>query len=238
MFADADGELRGVTTATSLQRVLEHYLASDWHADRVFITGDIIQDDTPAAYERFRDLMLPLKLRMHCLPGNHDVRDLMRKVCSVPPFSYCAYEEVHNWLMISLDSCISGEAGGKIAPDELDRLTHTVDSSSAQHVAVFLHHPPVVMGSVWLDSVGLEKGDEFLQHLQSLAKVRLAVFGHAHQAYDGKHSGIRVIGTPSTCRQFMPGSEEFAVDDCPPSYRRITLHSDGHIDDELIPVDA
>ncbi|TDJ40234.1 MAG: hypothetical protein E2O49_03175 [Gammaproteobacteria bacterium] len=101
-----------------------------------------------------------------------------------------------------------------------------------------MHHPPVALGSVWLDSVGLEKGDEFLQHLQSLAKVRLAVFGHAHQAYDGEHNSIRVIGTPSTCRQFMPGSEEFAVDDCPPSYRRITLHSDGHIDDELIPVDA
>lgn len=159
MFADADGELRGVTTATSLQRVLEHYLASDWHADRVFITGDIIQDDTPAAYERFRDLMLPLKLRMHCLPGNHDVRDLMRKVCSMPPFSYCAYEEVHNWLMISLDSCISGEAGGKITADELDRLTDTVNSSSAQHVAVFLHHPPVALGSAWLDSVGLENGE-------------------------------------------------------------------------------
>ncbi len=227
-----------MTTAASLQRVLEHYIASEWRADRVFITGDIIQDDSPGAYERFRDLMLPLNLRMHCLPGNHDVRELMRKVCGVPPFSYCAYEEVHNWLMISLDSCISGEAGGKIAPDELDRLTNIVNSSSAQHVVVFLHHPPVVMDSVWLDTVGLEKGDEFLQHLQSLGKVRLTVFGHAHQAYDDEHNGIRVIGTPSTCRQFKPGSEEFAVDDCPPSYRRITLHSDGHIDNELIPVDA
>jgi len=238
LFADADGELRGVTTAASLQKVLDHYAASEWRADRVFITGDLIQDDSPGAYERFRDLMLPLKLRMHCLPGNHDVRDLMRKVCGLPPFSYCAYEEVHNWLMISLDSCVAGEAGGKIASDELDRLNDIVNSSSAQHVVVCLHHPPIDMGSAWLDTVGLEKGDEFLQHLQSLTKVRLTVFGHAHQAYDDEHNGVRVICTPSTCRQFTPGSEEFTVDDCPPAYRRITLHRDGSIHIELILVDA
>ena len=64
------------------------------------------------------------------------------------------------------------------------------------------------------------------------------MFGHAHQPYDAEHYGIRVLGTPSTCRQFMPGSEDFAVDDCPPAYRRITLHSDGSMDNELILVDA
>jgi len=227
-----------VVTAASLQKVLEHYTASDWRADRVFITGDLIQDDSPGAYDRFRELLLPLNMRMHCLPGNHDVRDLMRKVCGVPPFSYCAYEEVHNWLMIGIDSCISGEAGGKLTSAEFDRLTDTVNSSSAQHAVVCLHHPPVAMGSVWLDTVGLENGDKFLQHLQSLDKVRLVIFGHAHQAYDAEHNSIRVIGTPSTCRQFAPGSEDFAVDDSPPAYRRITLHSDGSTENELILVDA
>ena len=136
MFADDDGELRGITTAASLQQVLAHYVASDWHADRVFITGDLIQDESSGAYERFRDLMLPLNMRMHCVPGNHDVRDLMRRVCGIPPFSYCAYEVVQNWLMIGLDSCISGEAGGKITADELDRFADIVSSSPAKHVVV------------------------------------------------------------------------------------------------------
>ena len=105
-------------------------------------------------------------------------------------------------------------------------------------VVVCLHHPPIPVGSAWLDTVGLENGDEVLQRMQSLGKVRLAVFGHVHQPYDAKHNDIRIVGTPSTCRQFKPGSEVFAVDDRPPAYRRITLHSDGSTDNELIWIDT
>jgi Icc protein len=102
---------------------------------------------------------------------------------------------------------------------------------------VCLHHPPVDMGSAWLDTVGLRNGKEFLQTVQSLGRVRLAVFGHVHQPYDQEHHGIRIIGTPSTCRQFLPGSDDFAVDDRPPAYRRITLHGDGSSDAKLIWLD-
>lgn len=200
----------------------------------MLITGDLIQDDTAEAYDRFRELMLPLNMRMHCIPGNHDVRALMQKACYAPPFSYCAYEEIGNWLLIGLDSCVRDDAGGLVSKEEMDRLSDTIEHSAAKHVMVCLHHPPVAMGSAWLDTVGLTNGDEFLRHLRSLGRVRLAVFGHVHQAYDMEHEGIRIMATPSTCRQFLPGSDEFAVDERPPAYRRITLREDGSSDTELI----
>jgi Icc protein len=237
LFADSEGSLRGTATQASLQRVLDHYRSSDWNADRVVITGDLIQDDSAEAYDRFRDLMLPLNMRMHCVPGNHDVRDLMQRVCCAPPFSYCAYEEIGDWLLVGLDSCVADDAGGFLTTEELDRLSDIVGRSAAKHVMVCLHHPPIPMGSAWLDTVGLRNGDEFLQTLSSLGRVRLAVFGHVHQPYDGKHHGVRIIATPSTCRQFLSGSDEFAVDDRPPAYRRITLRSDGSCDAELIWLD-
>lgn len=237
LFAAADGALRGTITQASLQRVVDHYQAGEWVADRAVITGDLVQDDSAEAYDRFRTLMLPLNIRMHCVPGNHDVRALMQRVCCVPPFSYCAYEEAGDWLIVGLDSCENGDAGGFIASDELQRLSDIVGRSAAKHVMVCLHHPPVPMGSAWLDTVGLRNGDEFLQTLSSLGRIRLAVFGHVHQAYDQEHDGVRIIGTPSTCRQFLPGSAKFAVDDRPPAYRRITLRSDGSSDAELVWLD-
>ena len=234
LFADADGALRGTVTQDSLQRVLDHYEAGDWRADRALITGDLIQDDSAEAYDRFRELLLPLNMRMHCVPGNHDIRDFMRPICSRPPFSYCAKEEVRDWMLLGLDSCIKGDAGGEIAQEEFDRLDLIISESPAKHILVCLHHPPIPMGSAWLDTVLLRNGDKLLERLQAADRVRLVVFGHVHQPYDAEHLGMQVIGTPSTCSQFKPGSDDFALDDRPPAYRRITLNSDGTSSSELI----
>jgi len=113
-------------------------------------------------------------------------------------------------------------------------LSETIAESSAKYVMVCLHHPPVAMGSAWLDTVGLANGEEFLERMQSGRRVRLAVFGHVHQAYDAEHDGIRIMATPSTCRQFKPRSDNFAVDERPPAYRRITLAADGSFETDLV----
>ncbi len=52
------------------------------------------------------------------------------------------------------------------------------------------------------------------------------------------HESVRVIGTPSSCAQFKPFEDEFALDDKPPAYRRIILNSDGSIETELIWLEA
>jgi Icc protein len=238
LFADPEGELRGTVTAESLQAVLDHYDSANWRAHRVLVTGDLIHDDSAEAYERFRDLLSPLKLRIHCVPGNHDIGDLMRPVCARPPFSYCAWEEIDNWLLIGLDSCVSGEAGGAVSNEELERVSDTVTRSAARHAMVFVHHPPIPMGSKWLDTVGLANGEELLERLRSLGRVRALAFGHVHQQYDAMYEGIRILGTPSTCRQFKPGSDDFAIDERPPAYRRVELGTDGQVDTQLIWVDS
>ena len=139
-----------------------------------------------------------------------------------------------NWLIVGIDSCSAGRAGGKIAERELRRMEETIAASSAEHVMICLHHPPVPMHSKWLDSVGLDNGDEFLARAASAGRVRVAIFGHVHQDYDAGHEGVRLIATPSTCRQFLPRVDDFAVDDSPPAYRCIELRSDGSVSAELI----
>lgn len=234
LFADPQGDLRGTVTYASLKRVLEHYRAGDWRADIVAVTGDLIQDDSAEAYQHFCQLLGSLDTPVYCLPGNHDIRALMRESLSGPQFHYCEPVELGGWLIASVDSCVTGVAGGKVEDAELSRLDAAMAATAAAHVMVCLHHPPVQMGSEWLDSVGMENGDEFLTRIAASGKVRLAIFGHVHQVYDVEHHGIRVIGTPSTCRQFAPGSADFAVDDKPPAYRRISLYTDGRFEHELV----
>lgn len=234
MFADPAGDLRGTVTSASLTGVVQHCLASDWPADLVAVTGDLIQDDSAAAYHRFIELIGRLQLPVHCVPGNHDNRDLMRAAVSAPPFYYCDSTEIENWLIVGVDSCESESAGGAIDAGEYQRLDEAIESSDAEHVMLCLHHPPVKMGSAWLDTVGLDEPEEFFERIGASGKVRLAIFGHVHQEYDSEHHGVQIIGTPSTCAQFKPGSDDFALDDRPPAYRRIQLHADGQFESELV----
>ena len=234
LFADPQGALRGAVTYDSLQAVLAHYRDSGWQADIAVVTGDLVQDDSAGAYTHFRESLAPLGMPVHCLPGNHDVPALMRDALSEEPFHYCRPVERAGWLIAYVDSCVPGIAGGAISNREYERLEQLIAASDAEHVMVCLHHPPVAMNSKWLDTVGLKDGDEFLRRLGIAGKVRLAVFGHVHQEYDAEHNGMRIIATPSTCRQFAKGSDEFAVDDNPPAYRRITLKDNGDFDTELV----
>lgn len=198
------------------------------------MTGDLIQDDTPEAYQRFRDAFEPLGLPVHCVPGNHDIVPMMRDALDAPPFYYCDSYRRHDWLMLGIDSCKPGSAGGCISDAEMQRMVSLIAGSDAPHVLVCLHHPPVPVGSTWLDRVGLDNGPEFLRIAAATGRVRGCLFGHVHQAVEETHDGVQIIGTPSTCRQFKPGSEDFALDDRSPAYRRVLLHDDGSIEHELV----
>ena len=237
LFADASGALRGTVTLDSLTAVIADIRSRDWPADLVFMTGDVIQDDTAEAYGRFVDAASVLGLPMLCVPGNHDVRPLMQAALDRAPFHYCGTLRAGNWAFTGIDSCIDGSAGGVISADELGRLRQTLGRETAEHVAICLHHPPLPMNSKWLDTVGLDNADDFLAIISDSGNVRAAVFGHVHQVFDETIDGVRIIGTPSTCAQFLPLSDEFALDTKPPAYRRLTFQSDGTIETELMWLD-
>jgi Icc protein len=147
LFADRSGALRGAVTYDTLQSVIEHYGHGDFSADLVALTGDIIQDDSAEAYAHCHDLLSALDLPVLCVPGNHDVRHLMRDMLPEPPFSYCDSVAIGNWLIVGIDSCSAGRPGGKIAERELRRMEETIAASSAEHVMICLHHPPVPIQS-------------------------------------------------------------------------------------------
>ncbi|MDG2376302.1 MAG: 3',5'-cyclic-AMP phosphodiesterase [Woeseiaceae bacterium] len=237
LYAEADGSLRGTVTADSLNAVVDHIRRQEWPADFVVSTGDIVQDDSASAYARFKDLMAPIGLPVHCIPGNHDVPALMQAALSGGPWHYCEAFVVSDWQIIGIDSYLKGHAGGKVSNEELSRLRQTLANTNALHAAVFLHHPPLKMGSRWLDSVGLHNAQEFLDLITTAGNVRIVIFGHVHQAFEEMYESIRIIGTPSTCAQFKPREVKFQLDDSPPAYRRISLGPDGSIDTELVWLD-
>ena len=130
LFGNADGELRGTNSLASLEAVIAHFQGGNLQADLIAVTGDIIQDDSREAYERFRDCFGEIEIPVACIPGNHDIPDMMREVLSEYPFSYCSAHELRNWLIVGIDSCVAGQAGGRVSREETHRLETLVNASS------------------------------------------------------------------------------------------------------------
>ena len=86
------------------------------------------------------------------------------------------------------------------------------------------------MQSRWLDKVGLANADEFWSVIDSHPQVKAVTWGHVHQPFEGLRRKVRLLATPSTCAQFQPRSNDFVIDNQPPAYRLLTLHSNGAID--------
>ncbi len=233
LFGDEADSLRGIPTLPALKATLRQAQSDIRAAAAILVTGDLVQDD-PAGYPRFRELFGKLGKPILTLPGNHDDVAAMRAQIRGAPFQYCGHRDFAGWRIIMVDSFKPNSAGGHISPAALSDLRAALASSADQHVLVCLHHHPIPMRSRWLDTVGLENADEFFAALDAYSNVRAVLWGHVHQTYDAERRGVRLLATPSTCAQFLPHSDDFAVDPSPPAYRILELTATGAVHTEVL----
>lgn len=230
---DPEGRVRGVTTLATFQACLQHARSHHWPVDAVMLTGDLVQDDSrgylhiAAAFQRQR-------IPVHCLPGNHDLPQEMEALLSRRPFSLLPVTRHAGWTLVQLDTTIPGATHGELAAETLLFLDDALARYADSHVLVSMHHPPVAIGTRWLDAIGLANGPALFDLLSRHDNVRGLAWGHAHQAFDGMRDGMALMGTPSTCFQFTPGSDVFAMDTRPPGYRWLHLYPDGRIDSRVV----
>jgi Icc protein len=231
LYGSASGRLRGVETDSSLRVALADATAQVPDYEAMLVTGDLVQDDK-TGYLRFRSFFGGFKKPVLCIPGNHDEPEAMRKELTGAPFEICGTHTIGDWVFVMLDSYDPGHVGGRLTKNELARLDNAL-AGSPKHAMVCLHHHPIAMGSRWLDGVGLAEAQEFWRIIEAHSNVRAVVWGHVHQAFEGKRGDVSLFATPSTGAQFLPKSDRYAVDSLPPAYRSFKLHADGRIDSQV-----
>ncbi len=237
LYGDETATLRGVATYPGLLAALEHAQGHDSPADALLVTGDLVQDD-PAGYALFRRTFAASAAPVLCLPGNHDIPSAMRRELASHPFVLAGPVDLDEWRIVLLDSTVPGCAGGRLSERSLAELDAALRGASARHALVCLHHHPIPMSSRWLDQVALANPADLFRVIDAHRNVRAVVWGHVHQRFEGLHRRVRLLGTPSTCSQFLPRSDEFAIDASPPAYRTLELHPDGTLRTEVVWVDA
>ena len=230
LFADSSGCLLGLNTEQSLNVITEDVRRNHLPADLILATGDLVHDGTPAAYRRIFSHLENFGLPVYCLPGNHDEARTLQRTLDKGTIKYTEHAHFGDWHFIFLDSTIEDSEGAHLTTAMLEMLERQLLSNPDCHTLVCLHHQPIQMGSCWLDTMAVDNAAEFFAIIDRYPQVRGILWGHVHQEYDGMHKGIKLMSSPSTCIQFLPGSDDFAVDTANPGYRWLDLYPDGRIE--------
>ncbi len=225
--------LMGVNTEKSLLEVLDHIpRSSNWPPDLILLTGDLAQAPSPSVYQRLRQLFLPFSIPCACLPGNHDEPELMQAHLCQEPMTCPRQIRTPHWQILMLNSKKNDSPQGLLSENELAYLQAHLENETLP-TSIALHHPPVPVGSAWMDTMQLENGEDFLQLASGFPQVKCILFGHVHQDFTGHYHSVTLMSSPSTCFQFKPHAPDFAIDAKPAGWRWLHLHSDGSFDTQV-----
>jgi len=239
LSTDPADKLLDCRTLEGLHAVLRAIQDSYPQCDRLIVTGDLVHEEGPEAYYVMRELLTPWDNKLRVIPGNHDLRDGLRTVFG-DRMNGCDHadtftDELSGWHLIGLDTRLDGSVQGDMSGLQWEWLESELEASSLP-TAIFMHHPPVFVGSEWLDQLGLVSFVKFANLVERFEQIKLVVCGHVHQEFQTQLFQAQVFTTPSTSVQFKVGSRKFATEDLPPGFLVIDLHEDAQFETTLVRV--
>ena len=231
LMADPLAELKGVCTRATLQAVL-HVIKRDFgSAERLIVTGDLAHDELRETYVTLRELLGDWLPKLRVISGNHDSRDFMRQVfgdrVTVVEDRNVFVDSVGGWRLIGLDSQLPGEVRGQLGEAQRDWLARELGAEPLRPTGMFLHHPPLEVGTGWLDGIRLEDANLLLDLLPQHRQVKFVCAGHIHHEMTVVQGNSLMLTTPATSVQFLPDTDKLIPDSVPPGFRLFDLESEG-----------
>jgi 3',5'-cyclic AMP phosphodiesterase CpdA len=228
-------------SARALAAAVDAVLALHPAPHAVLVTGDIAEHGEAREYARVRELLAPLPMPVHVLPGNHDDRDALREHFGLDgagepcePVQYTT--RCRDLRVVVCDSTLPGRDDGCVRTEWLEE--QLIAEPSAPTV-VAMHHLPVPTGITVLDDIGIAPADvhALAALLVRSPQVRRVVTGHVHRTVAGSLGGCAVLGLASTHLQsrLEIGLTEFQFVHDPPVF---ALHAllDGELASHVQPI--
>lgn len=230
LFADPATLYRGWNTDAALDAVLAHLANDSEQVDALLLTGDLAEDESAQAYQRLAKKLGGWDVPCYALPGNHDDPQLMQAQLGMQVLGEA---QLGGWDLLMLNSHQPGQVNGLLPASELERAREWL-ARGRRPGLLAVHHPPLSIASPWMDSIGLDNGAALMSLATEHGRLRGLLFGHAHQEVDMQQNGLRILGCPSSWRQFMPGASKPQEDEAQTAgYRRLWLHPDGQLETEI-----
>lgn len=217
---------QGTDPLQRLTAILDELRRQHIDADRLILTGDLVDSGSAKGYEVLRSALQDFPIPYRLLVGNHDNRDNLRDVFPQVPtidgFLQLS-EELNGVHLIYLDTQAEGGHHGELCPKRLAWLEAQLQNAGARPVLIFMHHPPIAIGMPPLDRLRLRDPDHVLfQLLRARSAPTQLLCGHFHRNVSGLWAGhpFTVLGSTHLPLQFdmvgdqlrrYPGAPEYGV---------------------------
>ncbi|HWM09734.1 MAG TPA: metallophosphoesterase [Solirubrobacteraceae bacterium] len=205
-------------SADALARAVGAVLELEPLPDAVLVTGDLAEHANGAEYARVRELLEPLTMPVHVLPGNHDDPVAMREhfpLVGDGPYRYAV--TCGDLRLVACDTTLARRDDGEL---DLEWLAAQLADDAPTIVA--MHHPPLLTGIGGLDAIGLPAAQRaaLADLLARSPHVRRVVAGHVHRGAFGMLGGCGVVACPSTNLQtrLEVRDEGFEIGDDPSAF--------------------
>lgn len=236
----------GYDTSAAFDAVLADLAGQ--HVDMVVVTGDLADHGDPSEYEIASAALARLPWPVFVCPGNHDIDQSYRSAFTDPRIHTARQTQHGPWSFVYADSNAGGmgaDTTGRLldAPDgerlhgngslgsaETAWLRAATQGHDADHVFVWIHHPPDA-------NVALTHDDAYTAEWATVVadrpKIRGFGAGHTHVPSDYRFAGLPVFVAPSLKNNFDLEAGTWL----PPGYRTYEFGADGQVSSRLHLVD-
>jgi 3',5'-cyclic AMP phosphodiesterase CpdA len=184
--------------------------------DALLVTGDVANTPLEAEYATAKASLERIGAPVYVIPGNHDDRDLLRRVFPAPRPAVsagprqelqAAHDASYSYAvtlgpirLVALDTTRPGEAGGQLDPGRLAWLDGALADDGGTPTLLGMHHPPIDTGQPGMDEIGFPESETaaLAEVLGRHPQVQMIACGHVHRAIAGAIAGVPVLAIPSS----------------------------------------
>lgn len=226
---------QGVDPLARLRFCLDEIRAFHSDAERLVISGDLIQIGNPGAYGILRSELDRMPIPYNLLTGNHDNRDVL--LTSFPELSSVegfiqGVEDLGDMRLLYLDTLAAdGKHHGELCPIRMRWVGEQIRSADERSLLIFLHHPPCDIGVPALDRLRLLNSEGLADLIRTRNGPTYLFCGHVHRNVSGLWAGHPFAALKSLHVQFdldMTGSSLTRSIE-PPGYGIIFISQNGII---------
>ena len=134
---DNDKFVMGVDSKKNLSAVVSNI--SKNYFDALIISGDLAHNGTLESYQKLQKILKPIESKIYILHGNHDDLSNLSQIFNQSSLNNFI---IGCWEVIIIDSVQVGKVSGRLNDEQLHALSQKITTSSAQYIALCLHHPP------------------------------------------------------------------------------------------------